>query len=393
MPVLMLSNAFITHKMQCPPGLKRIEFCDKEVPGLLIECRSADGSTPTWYWRRKVNGKLSAQRLGSLAELDLDTARKQARLLKAQHALAPKVEPVQPDRLTLDAFFHDHYLPHAKMHKRSWLRDIQLFARIGPKFGHLTLKEISRHHVQVFQSELVDEGLARSTANHHVQLMRHLCSLAVSWDMLERNVLKGVPLFILDNQVENYLSDEEVDRLVEVCRVEEDQNTAMVVLFLLSTGARLREGLKAEWAQVDEVAKVWRIPASNSKSKRMRSIPLNEGAMWVLRQLASRGQSVYLFPSPVTGKPFVTITRAWYRLRRQAGLNDRVRIHDLRHTFASRLVANGRSLYEVQTLLSHADPKTTMRYAHLSSKVMLEAANAASVKLPKPEPTVVNAGH
>ena len=69
-----------------------------------------------------------------------------------------------------------------------------------------------------------------------------------------------------------------------------------------------------------------------------------------------------------------------------------VRIHDIRHTWASRLVAAGRSLYEVQRLASHADPRTTMRCAHLSATTMLEAADAASLNLPKAAPAAVNAG-
>ena len=126
--------------------------------------------------------------------------------------------------------------------------------------------------------------------------------------------------------------------------------------------------------------------ATRSKSKKVRSIPLNDGALWVLEQLPSKGKSEYLFPSPVKAEdgkdePYVTITRAWYRIRKLAGVN--VRIHDLRHSFASRLVCNGRSLYEVQQILGHSDPKVTMRYAHLSAKALQEAANAGSVIVPR----------
>ena len=105
--------------------------------------------------------------------------------------------------------------------------------------------------------------------------------------------------------------------------------------------------------------------------------------MWVLEQLKTQGKSDYLFPSPVTGKPYTAITRPWYRLRKLAGV--KIRIHDLRHGFASMLVSGGRSLYEVQQILGHSDPKVTMRYAHLSSKTLQEAANAGSVIVPRAE--------
>jgi len=103
-----------------------------------------------------------------------------------------------------------------------------------------------------------------------------------------------------------------------------------------------------------------------------------------------RGASEYLFPSPVKtadGKdaPYTTITRAWYKLRRDAKV-PAVRLHDLRHSFASLLVSGGRSLYEVQQILGHSDPKVTMRYAHLSVRALQEAANAGSVIVPRAAP-------
>ena len=76
----------------------------------------------------------------------------------------------------------------------------------------------------------------------------------------------------------------------------------------------------------------------------------------------------------MTGKPY---TAKWYPIRELAGVN--LRIHDLRHTFASFLVSNGRSLFEVQQILGHSDPRVTMRYAHLSAKALQEAANAGSM--------------
>lgn len=109
-------------------------------------------------------------------------------------------------------------------------------------------------------------------------------------------------------------------------------------------------------------------------------MPLNDSAMWVLEQLWTRAEHPYLFVNKATNKPFVTITRAWYRLREKAGIKT-LRIHDLRHSFASFLVNGGRSLYEVQQILGHSDPKVTMRYAHLSAGVLRDAANAGSVIL------------
>lgn len=82
----------------------------------------------------------------------------------------------------------------------------------------------------------------------------------------------------------------------------------------------------------------------------------------------------WVFFNPKTGKPPVSIFYAWDTMRRKAGIKD-VRLHDLRHSYASFLVNQGRSLYEVQRLLGHADSKTTQRYAHLSPGALLDAAN------------------
>lgn len=123
---------------------------------------------------------------------------------------------------------------------------------------------------------------------------------------------------------------------------------------------------------------MWKIPAPTSNSKNVKHLPLNVNALWVIEQLESEGKSGYMFPSPATGKPYTTITRAWNVIRRAAGSPSNTRIHDLRHTFASRLVSAGRSLFEVQILLGHSDPRVSQWYAHLSLKRAQEGSEGAA---------------
>jgi integrase len=85
-------------------------------------------------------------------------------------------------------------------------------------------------------------------------------------------------------------------------------------MFLLSTGARMNEALQATWSQVDRQNRVWRIPASNSKSKRVRSVPLNDAALDVLAQLDTEGKHDHLFLNRKTKKPFSNIHKVWERL-------------------------------------------------------------------------------
>jgi integrase len=252
--------------------------------------------------------------------------------------------------------------------------------RISGVFALKRLNEITRQQVQTLHTSVLEQGLSHATADHHVKLIRHMLNLAVDWGMLDKNPAAGVPLFNRDNKVEHYLSDEELDRLLEVLRTDANRTVCQIATFLLSTGCRLNEALQATWSQIDKETRVWRIPASNSKSKRIRSVPLNDSALDVLSQLDTEGKFEYLFVNRLTGKPYGTIMKVWSRLRGKAGV-PHLRIHDLRHQYASFLVNSGRTLYEVQQILGHSDPSVTQRYAHLSSKSLQEAAASASLAI------------
>ena len=204
--------------------------------------------------------------------------------------------------------------------------------------------------------------------------------------MLERNPAAGIKQYNEDNRVEHYLSDEELDRLVSVLRANDPPMVCQVALFLLSTGARLSEALNADWVHIDRRSGVWRIPATNSKSKRVRSIPLNSSAIEVLDQLGTEGKSDHLFINLQTKVRLTAVNKVWGRLRVKASL-PHLRLHDLRHQFASFLVNDGRTLYEVQKILGHSDAKVTERYAHLSLATLQEASNSASVAMRRGDKT------
>ena len=102
--------------------------------------------------------------------------------------------------------------------------------------------------------------------------------------------------------------------------------------------------------------------------------------MTILSSLPKNGNTDYAFANPKTSKPFVSVFVAWNTARKNAGLAD-VRMHYLRHSFASLLINSGRTLYEVQHILGHTQVKTTQRYAHLSQDTLLAAANSATTAL------------
>ena len=387
--IIELTKPFIETQLTVPPGKTKEEYCDTQVRGQLVQVTATGKMLPTYFLRHKRNGKTAYDRLGTIKELTLPQARKLATERKVEHAKAakqaPEVKPVLAD-MTLDTFMADHYFPHVKLHKRSWVRDDQLYRiRIKPKFGDNKLSELTRYQVQQFQNDLSKSGLSPASQDHHIKLIRHALNLAVEWEFIERNVLKGVKLLNVENQLHDVASPEQLKRLVEVLRTDHNRPVCHILMFLLSTGARLSEALTATWSQVDLEKGLWTIPATTAKSKKSRTVPLNESALWVLAEAAKMKKFDAIFANPETEKPFTTITRVWYRLRKAAGIGQ-MRIHSCRHQFADLVISSGRSLYDVQVLLGHSDPRVSQRYARLSMHTLKEAANTASLIVPKPKP-------
>lgn len=259
---------------------------------------------------------------------------------------------------------------------------MQLFARIKAAFGHLRLDQVQKQQVAVFHAGLMEnEGLSAGSADHHPKLLRRMLSMAIEYDLVEKNPLSKFSLFNHDNKVENYLDDEQLGRLMNVLRTDANRSVCNIAILLLGTGCRLNEILSAKKSDIDVANRILRIAASNSKSKRVRTVPLNDASIdIILKQIEDTKGYDYLFINHQTEKPYTTIMRVWRRLRVKAGL-PHLRIHDLRHSFASFLVNSGRTLYEVQQILGHSQSIVTERYAHLSTKTLQSAANCASVMI------------
>ena len=385
MPIIKLTQHIVNNELRCPAGKSRIELCDQELPGLYIEVRATSPGQGTWYLRYKgATGKTCHQKIARTSEITLADARKKAKTLKAEIALGadPKAKSQASKAVpTYAEFFEQKYLPYVQPRKRSWKKDEEMFRlRLKAAFGNMRLNEITRQEIQAFHTQVKQSGLAASSCNHYVKLLKHSLNLAIDWNMLDTNPAVRVPLFHEDNKKENYLNEDELERLLKVLRTDDNRAVCQILLFLLSTGARLNEALVATWENIDMDRRIWRILASNSKSKRIRSVPLNDSALEVLKAVNTQGQFEHVFINQQTGEPYTTISKVWDRIRRKANL-PHLRIHDLRHGFASFLVNNGRTLYEVQALLGHSSPNVTQRYAHLSTKALQDAANSASMAI------------
>ena len=378
-------------QLVCPPGQRRIEYVDKGGLGTYLEVRASSPGVGTYYLRYKnAHGKTCHQKIGSTAVLTAAEARREAKRIKAEITLGadPRAEAKARRAVpTYATFFEDHYLKHVKLRKRSWDRDEELYRlRIRAAFGGKRLNQITRHQVQSFHSSLAVEGLAAATANHHLKVLRFSLNLARQWGMLEgENPAARIQMLHEDNKVEHYLDEVQLQGLLHVLRTDRNQAVCRIALFLLSTGCRLNEALSATWDDVDIERRVFTIRATNSKSRKLRSVPLNDSAIEVLNSLDTLEDGGPLFISSRgrkrgETKRFTTIAKQWDRIRRLAGL-PHLRLHDLRHQFASFLVNDGRTLYEVQAILGHSSSKVTERYAHLSTKTLQQAASSASARL------------
>jgi len=228
------------------------------------------------------------------------------------------------------------------------------------------------------------QGLSPASADHLGKLLRQALLFAVRLDLLPSTKVSRIQLFNVDNREERLMSPQDLQALMGTLDKAGDQRKTVVavVKFLLLTGCRVSEALHARWEDINRDSRTWTILATNSKSKKRRSVPLSDAALEVLDQLDTEGKSDWLFTNVKTGNRLTTISKIWQQLRLDAGL-PQLRLHDLRHMHASMLINSGQSLYVVQQVLGHSDPSVSARYSHLSTDTLQQAANSVGAYLEK----------
>ncbi len=371
-------NTFLT------TGAKRQSRSDLQVHGLQLERLGKRRGR----WRLRYTPKDRAGRrsmtLGDAPALTLADARMLAQeaLRKAAMGTDPYDERQAAKQVpTFAAFVDEQYLPYVKTYKKTWDTDVSLLKNhLLPRFGHRLMDAIHRPDIVKMHHERRAAGAAPGSANRLLILMRYIFNLALRWETpgIKTNPCHQVPLMPENNKRERYLSDAEAQRLAQAVCASSSPMLRYIIPMLLLTGARKREVLDARWQDFDLARRLWRIPTP--KSGKARHVPLSDGAMALLACIPQVAGCPYPFANPATGKPYVAIFYPWDTARRRAGLAD-VRLHDLRHSFASLLINQGRTLYEVQHLLGHTQARTTQRYAHLSHDTLLEAANVATQRI------------
>jgi integrase len=200
-----------------------------------------------------------------------------------------------------------------------------------------------------------------------VLLRLFMFNLANKWKVPGAPSNPTAELKLLPERMHNrFLSADEVQRLLNALELDGNRTPARAIKLLLLTG-RDATKLLMRWKNVCWANRTLHVPFA--KSGRPRSIVLNAAAIDLLRSIRLLPGNTYVFPSAITGRPSPTLHFPWTRIRKRAGLMD-VRLHDLRHSFASFLVNKG----VVQGLLGHTLVKTTQSYAHLADETLSQAA-------------------
>jgi hypothetical protein len=214
-----------------PPGLKKLEFRDSVVRGLLIEARSTPKSIPTWCLRQKVGGKNYFEYLAPVPELTVAQARKIATQKKGERVASVQQEKGRTEdsrEITFDRLWADFFFPQCKLHLRSWQRSEGIYRLwLKDQFGHLPVSSLTRAMFLQYQAELASTDLSPASQDHVIKLARRLLNYAVELELLERNPLKGIKLRLVNNELHDVPDAEGLKRYIEVLRTDSNRRYAI----------------------------------------------------------------------------------------------------------------------------------------------------------------------
>jgi len=375
---------------------------DSRVPGLFLRVQPSGIKSWNVQWSRQ-----SSKSLGKFPGITLDAARVQARAMLAEAdkdgAPATVVERRKRGTLTLGDFVRDDYGPHVLATHKSGAATVAQLKRLFPHLFPKPLTAITPAVFDKWRAQRLRDGVKPATVNRDLDYLKAALGQAKKWGKLDSNPLAGVERIKRGiEQRTRYLTDDEEEALRDALAQREAQareqrknynawreqrgieplpeikgysdHLMPLALLALNTGLRRGELLGLTWADIDLDGKRLTVRAATAKSGKTRHVPLNSEALAVLEQWKRQHPDGRLF----TSKPS---THTWPRLMETAGIEN-FRFHDLRHTFASRLVMKGVDLNTVRELLGHADITMTLRYAHLAPE---HKAAAVELLTAKPE--------
>jgi len=274
---------------------------------------------------------------------------------------------MEKKRITFKEFSKLYLENYSKPNKRSWKDDLYKLRIFVKYFGSYFLDEITPLMIEEFRAKRLKE-VKKSTTNRDLALLKRMFNLAIEWGYCEKNPVRKVKLFPeRENLKERILTEEEELRLL----ANSAEHLRPILVTALNTGMRLGEILNLKWENV--VLKERIIVLRKTKSKKQRIIPINQVLYDELLRLRLRsGKSSYVFVNPENRKPLKSVKKAFKGAIRRAGIEN-LRFHDLRHTFATRLLQKGVDVETVKELLGHYSIRVTQRYLHSNLKVKKDA--------------------
>jgi len=266
---------------------------------------------------------------------------------------------------------------------KSHQRDCQALAHLLPVFGDTVLAEISPKLLAGYKTQRRIETAAPATINKELQLVRHAFNVAMrEWEWCRENPMHRISMEPVRNEVDRWLTTTEEERLLAASSLWLRE----IIAFALNTGMRQGEILNLQWQDVDFARGL--LMVTKSKNGTRRTIPLNATLYELLaaKQATTGATRGPVFTTPRGNELQVRyLVREFCEARDQAGIPD-FRFHDMRHTFATRLVQRGVDLYKVQRLLGHKTSTMTQRYAHHWPESLRDGVNV----LDEPHPQRVS---
>ncbi len=346
---------------------------DGELTGFGVRVRKS--GRKYYVVQTRVSGKLRWFTIGPHGPLSPDQARGRALeiLACAKKGIDPRDADARraaaPTMVDLGRRFLDEYVPsHCKPSTREeYRRSVRLF--IDPLIGALPVSKVQRRDVAALHHGLRDKPYQ---ANRTLGVLSKMFSLADVWGWRPdgSNPCRHVKRY-KEHRRERFLSEKETARLGEVLREVEEEMPSAVTAFrlLLLTGCRMSEIRDLRWEHVK--ADCIELPDAKTGG---RVVPLGPEARAVLSAITREDDNPWVISGRLPGSHLTDLQRPWRRIRKRAGIED-VRIHDLRHSFASRALALGESLTMIGKLLGHTQVQTTARYAHLARDSIQTAAS------------------
>ena len=389
------------------PGPRDTFLWDPDLPGFGLRCRPSGAKHYVLKYRFAGRQRwITIGRHG--APWVPDEARQKAKQLLG--VVADGIDPAERREetrrdLTVSELC-DLFLAEGAMTLKPATRAIYksgIDRHVRPLLGRRKVRSVTRGDVERFMLAVAHGETAtdertgprgraivrggQGIAGRVVAYLGSVFSFAVRRGLRPDNPVTGIRTFKRDRQ-ERFLSSAELARLGDALATVEQEGmhraTVAAIRLLLLTGCRKSEILGLEWAHVDFERRCLRLPMSKTGAK---TVPLGAAAMEILADLRERkGKSVYVLPATRGDGHLVGLPKAWSRIRTAAGL-DGVRLHDLRHSFATVAVAGGESLYLTGKVLGHRNSRTTEGYAHLADRT--SARIAAALKGGKDDGSVI----